>query len=541
MDTIPRSRARQSAPPKTVERDGKKFVVDRGHDRECVTVPADKPDNDLLNFAAAAVLCDLSWACIYQRQARGWATNGSKPLPEAKRGQRFIRRGDLLRAIAPRAEGETRERFLLDGTWVLVKGRVAFILNGLANAPIDRLCKRLGLEFRSIRSPITRKRALVCNEQAVLAAKRVLDAEPPRSTTPPPLAGRETMWLIDFLRAIRIAKGGASTVDAADKRPSRLAVIGWIKVGCVHLDCERLRAKKEASGWRDRWYVDRQQAELIVESIKASKAGTVHPSRKLLRTLEAEHEFGIGRPTLNLLARHRMINRVRNRLGRFYWRDELQKVRERRDTPRGDGPDGRPLRSLAESAALHGVRVRQLRRGIQVGRLKSHGQFARAGSLLVHEHLVSDADVLAFITPPDWQPTNGFVPVHEIARTLKLQIYFEYAALQLSLREGARRGALASERPPNQRLPIYYELAEARSYLDMLKPRPRGGQVKNAARDAELAELYTTPGTIAFKSPAGCIELYNQRRQRREEWLDSDKTGRTAVSKALKRFLKPKN
>jgi hypothetical protein len=535
MDRTHVLRARQFAPQQTRERNGKVFLLDRGHERECVIAPADKPDDELLNYAAAAVEARLSWACVYQRQKRGWATNGGKPLPEIKHGQPFIRRGDLLRAIAPLPDGQSPKRFLIDGEWVLVKTEVARILTGHWNWPIDRLCKRLTLEFRSIRSPITGQHALICDEQAVLAAKRVLDAEPPRPTTPPPIAGRETTWLVDFLHAIRMAKGAS----AAGKRPGRTAVLLWIKIGCSHLNCERLQAKKEASGWRDRWYVDRQQAELIIESIKASKAGTVHPSRGLLRTMEAQREFGIGRQTLNLLARHRMINRVRNRLGRFYWRDELQKVRQNRDTPRGDGPDGRPLRSLAEAAALHGVRVGQLRRGVKVGFLKSHGQFARAGSLLAHEHLVSDADVLAFIAPTDWKPRNGFVPGHEIARSMNLRTAFEYAALQWTLRQGARQGVIASERAPSQTLPIYYELVQARTYLDTLKPRKRGRQVENAERDAELAELYTTKGTIAFGSPANCIALYNKRHGR-DEQLGTDKAARTAVLKAIRRRLSPK-
>jgi hypothetical protein len=542
--------------PVVIERDGKTFVLDRREERMCVVLPGENPDDDLLNFAAVAVASNLPYGTVGNRQTRGgWFGNGCKPLLQVGRPatdaagrpctMQFIRRGDLLRALAPRIEGETPERFKDDeGKWVVTKCGTARIVTGRPNTDIEDQIEQFHLDFREMRSPVTGQPVKACREQLVLEAKRLLDATAsPRPVTPPALFGRETVWLTAFLHEIRIAKSGESSTDQA-KRPAREAFVRWRKVGCWHLDGETLVADKEETHYKPRWYVDKAQAQQIVESIKLARLGKVHPSRNRLRPVEVEREYReqkVWAESLALWAHRGMIRRRRNKLGRYYLRAELNRLIQRRDTPRGESPDGSRLRSLAEAAALCGVPVRQLRRGVQKGQLPTHGRFAREGSLLVNEHLVSEADVEKFITPPDWNAKLGFAPAHEIAAQMNLRTVDEYAALQHTLRHGAKSGKVDCERSQTNRFPIYYETAAAVAYLKSLKPKRRGRQVENAERDAELAALFFTEGTIATRSPVGCIDLYNARHPGADERIERNRRGRGLVSKAIKRFLARKS
>jgi hypothetical protein len=552
--------------PVIKERDGNTFVVDRGHERPCLVIPGEKTDDDLLNYAAAAHLCRLTWPAIDQRQKRGWASNGCKPLPEVQRPVKgsawhsapFIRRGDLLRAIEPPSEGETRKRFLVDGQWVLVKGQVALILKGRENAPIDGPCKRLKLEFREVRSRMTGQPVKVCLEKSVINAKRWMD-EQPRSATPPPIGGRESRWLADLLAEIRLVKTGKSRID---RRLGRATVIAWIKKGCWHLDGEKLHALRE-DGWQGRLYVDKEQGQRILESISAARVGKVHPGRQLLRPIEVEREYGIERNSLRHWSKHRKPNRlhlptapkiqpVKNAIGIFYWRKDIEVLLQERDTPMVDPNDGSRILRVTEAAeTLNGGNVRQLRRAIQNGKLKSCGLAPRGHGILPQEYLLRVDDVRAFRAPVKWKPSDGFVTAGQIFKKHGVSLCNKYRVkafdgrvlLEQILRDARRTNSLYPERHPSGRLPFYYPESPTLRFIEQwdpshpngIPPKRRRGRPRNEAQAVLLSGWFTTPGTPEYHNTPACHARYV--RENRMPAIPNNRWGKERVRKLIARHL----
>jgi hypothetical protein len=538
--------SRTAAPayvPRIETINGKRCLFDRGSWRPLIYVPGQTSDDDLLNYAAIAELCRVSWPTVDQRQrGGGWLGNDCEPLQEhstevdGRVVRKLVRCGDLIRALAGRAEDETPERFQDDGgEWVVTKCGAARIWTGRPNAPIDPLCDEFKIEFTDARSPVTGQPVKVCAESAVIDAKRKM-GDRSRPAIAPPLDGRETIWLTTFLEELRRIRPANHPRKAG--RPGRSRQMAWIREGSWHLDGEKLAAAQEQTHYKPRWYVDKEQAHRILDGIKQSRDGKVHPSRTRLRAIEVQRTYAIWANTLRLWAHHGLVRRRRIHLGGYYVRSEIEKLVERLNAPsHADATDGSKLRSLSEAAAFFGATVRRLRCGVQKGQLATRGRFTRKNALLAHEHLVSDADVEAFLADPNWNPSPNFVPAFEIAAQMKLRSSIEYAFLHLHLGRGAREGLIRCERSPLNRFPAYYDPAEVEGYLDSLKPRKCGRQVENAERDKELATLYVAKGMISFESPVNCIALYNERRLGSDERLDTDTHSQNAISKAILRFL----
>jgi hypothetical protein len=501
-------------------------------------LPADRPEDELLNAAAIALELDLSVESVRKRiakpkasklaskkprmEGRRWPSVAHElPTPSGKRRVPLIRRGDLPRGDPAVAPNWTAERFVWEGAWHVTK-----------NYAIQKrqLRRYESVRFRAIYSPVTGYRVEICKE---VDLNRVLAR---RSGGPPELNGSPSAWLSDFLEELAEARGEGPR--ARDR-----TVIRWGQGGCLFLDGEKLAMAQLDRGQR-RWYLDRAQKERILEGVRAFRAEEVPEDRQWLSQTESVWACQISR---NLLRVADSLNLVETkRCGKFklYRRDQLRDVQatiQRAPAQLGD-------LSLERAAARAGISRSRLKSGIDRGALSAPLVTIAPGTLRKKVAVLEPSAVAAFAVrrrksawPPS-QTTPGFAGADEIQRLPEFRAALnelgslpEFRAFVLwpgwVLRQARDCGVAFRALPGSgTRVRYQYRVSALLEFLNRarkLAASPAGDR-PNHDRDAEWHRRW--------KGGASCGEIRDDYRASHPHELSTGKTGWAAVREAIRRF-----
>jgi hypothetical protein len=290
------------------ETDGRQYLVERrgGCVRRREVIRRELDDGDeWLSYAGIALVFQIPLGVVEHRQAgKGWRGNSWMPLRSTlftaadslgrRRELPFIRKSavqkclDCDKEVKKRfstAGDETLERFKCNGRWVLIYSRLRHLFGcGLGKRLRDHI-RRAELVPEKIRHPLTGKPVEVFPEAKVLLATDAREAA--RDAEPPDLRGRATMWFREFLEGLREARGQEASLRW--DMPYH-----WLEASSRHLDGRKMRSGQLKEGRKER-YVDREDAELVLASVRAETRGSVSSGRRALTAGEAERLLGLTR------------------------------------------------------------------------------------------------------------------------------------------------------------------------------------------------------------------------------------------------------
>jgi hypothetical protein len=293
------------------------YVLSSGWHYLVVRLPAERPEDELLNLAAVAN--DFKWPLptVSRWQREGWPANGGKKLRQEwhtvsnSQGRpvkmRFVRRGDVVAAIRAAAPepGDTAERFRLEGKWRRTKTSLAQKIGRPCNGDFDRLCAKHGVRFKRVRSPISGWQVTTClDDQAKEMCDRLVS-----NSDPPPINGEPAVFLVEVARRIRMLKVRWKKQEGGKRapRPNTSTLRRW-EAFCIYLEGP-LRIQREEGG-HQRPYCLESDADRILAGIGAELQGNVDEGRKALTKAETERKFAIRRHTLHAADRGDVIKPV---------------------------------------------------------------------------------------------------------------------------------------------------------------------------------------------------------------------------------------
>ena len=443
-----------------------------------------------MNLAAVAVYRQEPLATIKQRQRPdgcGWGLNDGKPLPEHwqeiknsdgrfSRKMLFLRRRDVDRVTVILRPDETDERFRLEGIWVLSKRFAARCLGRSIDSAFELLCAKLGLHFRRAYSPRTGRRVSVCDEKAVEIACDKLRAT---RRNPPLLHGRPATWLAKLLHDVQRLSTGGDVLWGSAHRKGQC----WMKKACPHLNGEKLRGAQEDGSGR-RWYVDCEQAELILRSVRAKVAGTILLERRTLTEAETKRLTGFNRNQLVLLEEQKILKPVGNGRKKRYDRLEVEDIVQSAVQPKYVPPTGfEAAIEIAQKFEAHPSTVRLALRDMR-----------RAKEVQYHQ------------PPHKWLGKSFF--------------YRLDAASSARLRERLPESQPAT---PEAAIPLVHA------------PAKRGRPSATRERNQTFLGWYLDSTARTFHSPAEIRNRWN--RENPSESIGDDRTGIWVVKKALRAAL----